>query len=157
MRASALFLLMFVTQVQAQSTSQPQVSAYFDRVDDGPAFFVECRNTTAGTLSSSAGDWPGMWPDSIRVDGVVPVQENMLGPGLSEDVKAGEYWRGIIALRQSSSGYGPPVKYDALKRISLNYPLKAGRHVIAFRCLGRWSGNFSFYWDDEQPRPNQAK
>ena len=157
MRVAALLLLVLIAQAQAQNASQPQVTAYFDRVDDGPAFFVECRNTTAKTLSSSAADWPGMWNVTVRVDGVVPPEENILGPGLSQDVKSGQPWRGIIALRQSSSGYGPPVKFSALKRISLTYPLKAGRHVIAFQCLGTWSSDFSFYWDDEMPQQNKRK
>lgn len=157
MRADALFLLLLIPNVQAQNTSRAQVTAYFDRVDNGPAFFVECRNTTAKTLSSSAPDWPGMWPDTVRVDGVVPPQENIVGPGLSEDVQPGKPWKGIIALRQSNSGYGPPVKFDALKRISLTYPLKAGRHVIAFQCLGTWSSDFTFYWDEELPQSNQRK
>lgn len=157
MRTTVLFLLLLVPQVRAQNISQPHVTAYFDRVDDGPTFFVECRNTTVKTLSSSAADWPGMWPDTIRVDGVVPPQDNLLGPGLSEEVRPGQLWRGIIALRQSSSEYGPPVKFDALKRISLSYPLKAGPHIVAFRCLGIWSSDFSFYWDGEPPQPNQRK
>ena len=157
MKNTVLFLLLLAPQARAQSTGQPQVTAYFDRVDDGPTFFVECRNTTAKALSSSAVDWPGMSPDTIRVDGVVPPQENLLGPGLSEEVSPGQSWRGIIALRQSISGYGPPVKFDALKRISLSYPLKAGFHVIAFRCLKTWSSDFSFYWDGERLQQNQQK
>jgi hypothetical protein len=157
MRSATLLLLLLMSHAQAKDAERPKVTAYFDRVDDGPAFFVECRNTTGKTLSSSAADWPGIWPGTVRVDGVVPPEENILGPGLSEDVAPGQSWSGIIALRQSSSGYGPSVKFDALKRTSLTYPLKAGRHVIAFQCLGTWSSDFSFYWDDERARSNERK
>ena len=86
MRSATLLLLLLMGYAQAKDSERPKVTAYFDRVDDGPAFFVECRNTTGKTLSSSTADWPGIWPGTVRVDGVVPPEEMILGPGLSQDV-----------------------------------------------------------------------
>lgn len=150
MRLNCICVLLLIIQVQAQNAGKPQVRAYFDRVDDGPAFFVECLNTGKVAVSSGAEVWPSIQSGTIRVDGVVvPPPQGFMGPGLSQDVAPGQTWRGIIALRQADSGYGPAVRFGALKRFALTYPLKPGRHVIAFQCGGTWSEEYPFYWDDE--------
>jgi hypothetical protein len=45
--AAMLFLGGFLF---AQGPSKPQISPFFDRLDNGPAFFVECRNASGQIL-----------------------------------------------------------------------------------------------------------
>ena len=150
MRAAGIVLLLITFQAQGQTPSKPQIAAFFSRIDDGPAFFVECRNGGGAKLSSSAGLWAGMGAGSLRVDGVLLPQQASMGPGLSTDVEPGQPWRGIIVLRQSETSYFPAVKFGALKRITQIYPIQEGRHVIAVQCEGIWSDDFAFYWENER-------
>jgi hypothetical protein len=47
MKAVLMVLLaVFMAQAMAQDSSKPRIAPFFDRIDDGPAFFVDCRNTT---------------------------------------------------------------------------------------------------------------
>jgi hypothetical protein len=48
----------------AQQPSEPQISPFFDLLDDGPEFFVESRNTSRQTLSSGAITWR----EALRID-----------------------------------------------------------------------------------------
>jgi hypothetical protein len=130
----------------AQAASKPQISAFFDRIDDGPAFLVECPNTTEGTLSS--GD--ERWTKAIRVDGaVVPETELRMPAGLTRKVNPGEIWRGILALRQSKQSYFPAVKFGAMVRSARVLMITEGKHSLAVQCGEVWSDDFTFYWDGE--------
>ena len=143
----AILLVTFITMAIAQDASKPKIAPFFDRVDDGPAFFVECRNTTGKKRS-----YPfSVWVQSLRVDGstVPSLDSNELGPGLTMDVEPGQLWRGIIALRQSSISFIPSVKFGALRRRAIVIPLSDGRHTIAVQCDGAWSEEFVFYWERE--------
>jgi hypothetical protein len=137
--------------VMAQDSDKPRITPYFDRIDDGPAFFVECRNTGGEPVSSGADVWPDA--SSVRIDGAtVPDDGVRIGPGLTTAVAPGQLWRGIIALRQSSNSFGPAVRWGALVRSSRVIPLGQGRHTIAVECAGVWSDDFKFYWEsDTQP------
>lgn len=142
----ATLLLLFSTNPLARDSQKPRISAFFDRIDDGPAFFVECRNTSGEPVSSGAG----VWTSSLRLDGTtVPDDELRTGPGLTTDVKPGQLWRGIVALRQSYRGFFPAVKFGALVRSARVLPLSQGRHSIAVQCAGVWSDEFEFYWESE--------
>ena len=130
----------------AQDSSKPTIAPFFDRIDDGPAFFVGCRNTTDQKISSEVS----VWIRSLRLDGTI-VSDNgsALGPGLTTQVAPGESWRGIIALRQSDRSFFPAVKFGALTRYARVLPLTQGRHTIAVQCAGVWSSEFEFYWESE--------
>ena len=143
--ATAALLLLFSANLIAQDASKPRISAFFDRIDDGPAFFVECRNTTSGDVSSGAGTWAS----ALRIDGTIVPDENRMGPGLTTDVGPGELWRGIIALRQSKRSFFPAPKFGALVRSARELSLSQGRHTIAIQCSGKWSEEFAFYWETE--------
>jgi len=67
MRSIAATILLLTGSLLAQKSSKPQISPFFDRLDDGPAFFVECRNTSGQALSSGAV----VWREALRIDGTV--------------------------------------------------------------------------------------
>jgi hypothetical protein len=129
----------------AQGPFKPQISPFFDRVDDGPAFFIQCRNPSGQTLSSGAK----VWREAIRIDGAVVPEPFELGPGLTMDVPPGETWRGILALRQSKSSFYPAVKFDAMVRSVREVALGEGKHTIAVQCGGVWSDDITFYWEGQ--------
>lgn len=153
MRAQLRFLvtvlLLAFSHLHAQSMSKPQIAPFFDKVDEGPAFFVECRNTESAKVSSASSQWPiGITGSgSIRVDGTVLDAGNFIGPGLHTDVEPGELWRGIIVLRQSQMSFFPAVNFGALVRSAFLHPLATGKHAISVQCQDMWSDEFAFYWE----------
>jgi hypothetical protein len=52
-RATVSLLLLLSINAVAQDSSKPRISPFFDRIDEGSAFFVECRNTTGETVSAA--------------------------------------------------------------------------------------------------------
>jgi hypothetical protein len=150
MRSIAAILFLFGSCLFAQGPSKPQISPFFDRLDDGPAFFVECLNTSGHTLSSGAI----VWREALRIDStVVPEPRWSRLPGLTMDVAPGETWRGILALRQSSRTFTPAVKFGALLREARDLPVTEGKHTIAVQCGGVWSDDFTFYWEGDTHNP----
>ncbi len=102
MRAVSTILLLFMfAQSEPQNRSKPLIAPFFDRADDGPAFFVECHNTTAEKISSGSPVWPSFSGGSVRLDGAEIPYTGGFGPGLTMDVAPGQLWRGIIVRRQS--------------------------------------------------------
>src|SRR3954451_10806910 len=135
-----------------QVPERPQITPFFSRVDESPAFYVECRNDTGGPVSSAAELWP--WaPGRLRVDGEPFVESGgIIGPGLSSTIEPGGIWRGIIALRQSREGFSAPVQFGANVRGGRIVPLPPGRHSISVRCGEKWSEEYVFFWEDESQR-----
>jgi len=150
MRSIAAMFFLLGGSLFAQQLSKPQISPFFDRLDDGPAFFVECRNTSGRTLSSGAITFR----DGLRIDGtVVPKPRWEPMPGLRTDVPPGETWRGILALPQSDRPFTPAVKFGALLREARVLPIREGKHTVAVRCGGVWSDEFTFYWEGDTVNP----
>jgi hypothetical protein len=148
MKSIAAMLFLLSGSLFAQQPSKPQISPFFDRLDDGPAFFVECRNTTGQTLSSGAVTFR----EALRIDGMVVLEPPRLSgtlPGLRTDVAPGETWRGILALPQSKRSFTPAVKFGALLREVRVVATGEGKHTIAVRCGGVWSDEFTFYWEGD--------
>ena len=146
MRLVAALLVFLSGSLFAQSPSKPQISAFFDRIDDGPTFFVECRNMTGETLSSGSISWT----KALRVDGsVVPELRWREMPGLTMNVASGETWRGILTLRQSDRPYSSAAKFGALVRSARVLAIAEGKHTLAVQCGGIWSDEFTFYWEGE--------
>jgi hypothetical protein len=143
MRPIAAMLFLLSGCLFAQAPSKPQISSFFDRLDDGPAFFIQCRNASGQTLSSGAK----VWREAIRIDGAVVPETFERGPGLTVDVPPGETWRGILALRQSHNSLYPAVKFGAMVRSVRELALGEGKHIIAVQCGGIWSDDFTFYWE----------
>jgi hypothetical protein len=143
----ATSLLLIGANVMAQDSYKPRISPFFDRIDGGPSFFVECRNTGVEQVSSGAD----VWASWLRIDGTVVPEESgvRIGPGLTTDIGPGQLWRGIIALRQSYHSFAAAAKFGALARSSRVIPLSQGRHTIAVQCAGVWSDDFEFYWESE--------
>jgi hypothetical protein len=151
--ATAFVLALFAWTHAAQTAPSPTISPYFDRIDDGPAFFVICRNNTTNNVSSVSTMWPSS-DENIRLDGKPLPPLGRLAPGLSTEIEPEKEWRGIIVLRQSEQRYYPAAKYGAFIRSARVQSLSEGRHTIAVRCAGTWSDEFSFYWDGEKRRKN---
>jgi hypothetical protein len=152
MKLALVLCLMFsaVAQMDQRGSSAPTVAPLFMSrgVDNGPAFLVECRNTTNAAVSSGSRAWV-LTRSAVRVDGGILDEPpgGELGPGLTMDVQPGGIWRGIIELRQSASGQSWAVALGAQTRMPIVVPLNAGRHTIAVRCNGVWSDDASFYWE----------
>lgn len=146
MRFLTTVLLLALLHLQAQSISKPHIAPFFDRIDEGPAFFVECLNTGRAKVSSASSLWP-LGTGSIKVDENLIDFGNFSGPGLSTNVEPGQSWRGIIVLRQSQMSFFPAVNFGALVRSALLHPMAAGEHAISVQCQGVWSDEFSFYWE----------
>jgi hypothetical protein len=145
MKSITAVLFLLSSSLFAQ-VSKPQITPFFDRVDDdGPAFFIQCRNTSGQILSSGAK----VWREAIRIDGALVPEAFERGPGLTMDVPPGKTWRGILSLRQSHSSYYPAVKFDAMVRSVRDVPLEEGKHTIAVQCGGEWSDDFTFYWEGQ--------
>jgi len=145
MRTIAALLFLLGGCLFAQAPSKPQISSFFDRVDDGPAFLIECRNTSGQTLSSGEK----VWREAIRIDGAVVPEPFERGPGLTMDVPPGKTWREILALRQSHRSLYPAVKFGAMVRSVREVALGEGKHTIAVQCAGVWSDDFTFYWEGQ--------
>jgi hypothetical protein len=137
-------------QSTAAVGSKPLVSSLFISrdTDVGPAFVVECRNTTGSPVSSGSEVWV-VSRSSLKVDGTSLDEPTggRIGVGLTTEVPRDGIWRGIIELPQSSSRRGSEVALGALVRVPVVVPLAAGRHTIAVRCNGIWSDDLVFYWE----------
>ena len=145
-----ILLIALLTQPAAaasQPTAGPEITPFFSRVADAPAFWVECRNDTGSAVSSGSAMWP-LAPGRLRIDGEFFVETGgIIGPGLTVDIEPGGVWRGIIALRQSRDGLSAPVKFGAHVRGGRIIPLSPGRHSIAVKCGESWSAEHVFFWE----------
>jgi hypothetical protein len=137
MKSIAASLLLLAGSVFAQQPSKPQISPLFDPLYDGPAFFVECRNTSGQTLA---------WRESLRVDGVVLPDSH--GP-LTMGAAPGETWRGILGLRQSNRSFTSALKFGAIVKSERAVAISEGKHTIAVQCGGVWSDDITFFWEGE--------
>jgi hypothetical protein len=152
MQIATILLLLpgMITQTGRNPQSMPTVTPMFMSrgADGGPAFFIECRNTTNAPVSSGSPIW-AFSRSAVRLDGTVLEESGgRIGPGLTVDIQPGAMWRGIIELRQSASGQSLAVALGANVRAPLNVPLSAGRHTIAVRCSNAWSDDLPFYWEN---------
>jgi hypothetical protein len=145
-------VLLLVTQVLAQGPVKPTIKPFFDRIDDGPAFVIECKNTNSSSVSSGASLWPGLGAGSVRVDGQTLDLGMGMGPGLTIQVAPGEFWKGIFALRQSQNNFYPAVNFGAMVRTAINHNIASGQHTIAVLCNGVWSDDFTFYWEEQRAK-----
>ena len=131
----------------ARASERPTLLPLFSNVADGPGFLVDCLNETGGPVSSLAA----LWPSALRFDGRVLEYSGGMGSGRPSTVLPGETWRGIVVLRQTSTGYVPGPKYGARVRISYILPIEEGRHTFAVRCGASWSDDLEFYWEAGKP------
>jgi hypothetical protein len=150
MKLTVIFLVVAGAIAQpARTSSIPTVTPMFMSrgVDNVPAFFVECRNTSNTPVSSGSLTWAFV-NNAVRLDGTI-LQDSggRIGPGLTMDIQPDGMWRGIIELRQSPSGQSWAVAFGANVRAPLTVPLNAGRHTIAVRCSDTWSDDVIFYWE----------
>jgi hypothetical protein len=150
--AIALWTLGWSIPAGNQAEQRPRIIPFFTRVDEAPAFYVECKNDSGTAVSSSSDRWA--WaPGRLRIDGQ-PYREpgGVIGPGLSTTIEPGGTWRGIIALRQSRDGFSGWPQFGANVRGGRIVQLSAGRHTIAVRCGNVWSEDLVFFWEDESQR-----
>jgi len=125
----------------------PTVTPLFMSREVGPAFLVECRNTTSTAISSGSETW-ALTRSAIRIDGtVLEEQGGRIGPGLTVDIPPGGTWRGIIELHQTVPRTSSVTALGANVRMGTSVALSAGRHMVAVRCAAVWSADLSFYWE----------
>jgi hypothetical protein len=143
-------ILIFAGLLQAGSPAAPPpvVTPLFlsRNVEEGPAFMIECRNTTGAPVSTGAMVW-ALDRDDFRIDGQILGPQGRMGPGLVSEVPPCGVWRGIIELRQAEARTFFAVTLGADTRGAFVVPLTAGRHTIAVRCGETWSADVPFYWE----------
>jgi hypothetical protein len=151
MRIMVMPVVLLVGLVQTAQTAQPlpTVTPFFmsRQAEEGPAFLVECRNTTSAGISSGSGTW-ALTRSAIRIDGSVLDEQGQIGPGLTMEIPPGGTWRGIIELRQTPPRNSYAVAFGANVRMQTVVPLSAGRHTISVRCAGVWAADLPFYWEE---------
>ena len=150
MRTAVMPVVLLVGLLQTGQTvlQLPTVTPFFmsREVEGGPAFLVECRNTTNAGMSSGSDTW-ALTRTAVRIDGTVLDEQGRIGPGLTMDIPAGGTWRGIIELRQAVPRNSYATALGANVRWPTVVPLSAGRHTISVRCAGVWAADLPFYWE----------
>jgi hypothetical protein len=148
MRITAMAVVLLVGLVRTGQTAliQPTVTSFFmsREVEGGPAFLVDCRNTTSTGISSGSETW-ALARSAIRIDGTVLDEQGRIGPGLTKDIPPGGTWRGIIELRPTVPRTSYATALGANVRMPTLVPLSAGRHTISVRCAGVWSTDLPFF------------
>jgi hypothetical protein len=142
-----MLLWALLSPALAQSPTRPGLTPLFisDEPGRGPAFMVECSNTTGQTQSSGADVWP-LIRSAIRLDGQALRDEGgRIGPGLTGPIQPGEKWVGIIELWQTAQQTARAVAFGAMVRSSVLEPVSRGRHTIAVRCDAQWSDTVVFF------------
>jgi hypothetical protein len=141
-------ILFLAGLLQAGPPPPPVVTPLFlsRNVEEGPAFMIECRNTTAAPVDSGSMFW-ATDQDDVRIDGTVLEPRGRVGPGVTSAIPSDGTWRGIIELRQAEQRTGFAVSLGANTRGALVVPLAPGRHTIAVRCGDTWSEDLPFYWE----------
>ena len=141
-------ILILAGLLQGGPPVPPVVTPFFlsRNVEEGPAFMIECRNTTGAPVSSGSMSW-ALDEDDFRIDGTVLEPRGRMGPGLASEIPPGGVWRGIVELRQAEPRTFHAVALGANTRGTIVVPLTAGRHTIAVRCGDRWSADVPFYWE----------
>lgn len=144
----SMALLAGLLQGQEAGPPAPRVIPLFmaREGEGGPAFMVECRNTTGAAISTGSLVWP-LARSAMRIDGVALEDQATMGPGLTMAIPSGATWRGIIELRQEEPRNFFAVALGSHVRSATVVPLQAGRHTIAVRCDGVWSADVPFYWE----------
>jgi hypothetical protein len=150
MRIMVMSVVLLVGLMQNAQTALPlpTVTPFFlsRQTEDGPAFLVECRNTTSAPISSGSATW-ALTRSAIRIDGRALDEQGQIGPGLTTEIPPGGTWRGIIELRQALPVNSYAVAFGANTRMPTVAPLSAGRHTISVRCSGVWTADLPFYWE----------
>ena len=137
--------LLPLATVHAQPEDKPRLVPLFSYVERGPAFMLECENTSS--IAVRAGDLLGRL--GYRVDGVEPKTiGGFAGSFLGGEprLQPMESWRIMVALRQESHGTSSS-DFGARFQLLWTFPLTPGRHTLAIRCLGNWSDELEFYWE----------
>jgi hypothetical protein len=143
-----MIALVLTAFIAAQTDSTPIVTPWFlsRNVEEGPAFLIECQNTTGAAIDSGSRYW-ALDQDDFRIDGTQLEPRGRMGPGLVSPIPVGAIWRGIMELRQAEPRTGYAVALGANTRGALVVPLTPGRHTIAARCGDEWSVDVPFYWE----------
>lgn len=147
-----LTIVLLAPSLGAQQITRPGLIPAFTPRESGPAFVVECRNT-----STSAVPWPTI--RKIRLDGsdlelVGGIAHSRVGtPEERFEVDPGATHRLLFVLSDgtarttSSPGQG----LGARVRQGWTVFLKPGSHRLAVECLGSWSEEVTFTWSPDTP------
>jgi hypothetical protein len=140
-----LFVASLYAHVEGQAQRR-QAVALFSNVEQGPAFMLECLNTSAAAIRA-----PELIREiALRVDGKLYEHTGGLSGSFLGGIpvfEPGQSWRVMLGLRQGSAGTKSS-DFGAVLRIPWLLPLEAGRHTIAVRCAGNWSEETEFYWEN---------
>jgi hypothetical protein len=147
MKCAFGFLILFSVhaQLQALDESTPRAVPLFSNVEQGPAFMLECLNTSGSAIPATEL----IQEIALKVDEQPYERTGGIGGSFLGGMpvfESGERWRVMIGLRQKPTGTKSP-DFGAALRSPWNLVLIAGTHTIAFRCLGNWSKEIEFYWE----------
>ena len=141
-------ILLLLAGLLQPEAPPPLVTPWFlsRNVEEGPAFLIECRNTTGTPIESGSMFW-ALDEDDFRIDGRQLEPRGRMGPGLVSEIPPDGTWLGIVELRQAAPRNGYAVALGANTRATYVVPLAPGRHTIAVRCGEVWSQDVAFYWE----------
>jgi hypothetical protein len=144
LKVLAVIGLLPLATLHAQNEEKPHLVPLFSNVEIGPAFVLECTNTSS--VAVRAGDLLGQL--GYRVDGVEPKTiGGFAGVFHSEPfLQPTQTWRWMVALQQDNHGTTTS-GFAARFQLLWTFPLTSGHHALSIRCLGNWSDEVEFYWD----------
>ena len=137
--------LLFAPAAIAQNADTPRAIPLYSNVEQGPAFMLECVNSTGGTLSAIQV----IAETALRVDGALIERTGGIAGSFIGGVPTftpGQQWTMMVGLRQRDVGT-TSAAFGAVLRSPWHLPLADGPHTIAFRCAGAWSDTIDFVWE----------
>jgi ketosteroid isomerase-like protein len=146
MRLTVLSGVLLLLSVDAHGQSPPRIVPLYSALENAPAVMLECVNRSAANLDVS--DF--IETSALRVDGQVhEITGGITGSFLGGPpvFLAGQSVRVMIPLKQRS-GATWSADLGAVLRSPWTIPLQPGQHTLAVRCLGNWSDELDFYWED---------
>lgn len=120
-----------------QVVPKPTIAALFSNDSSGPAFWIECSNSSGQSMRRV-----GRWVQSYRLDGVEPPPSGSGGSGGPETIAPGDVWHGAFLFSNTKT---KSEGADAAHTVSA--VVTRGRHTIAVQCMGAWSDDISFFWN----------
>lgn len=138
-------ILLHAPAFHAQTSDPPRAIPLYSNIEQGPAFMLECVNTTGGTLSAIQV----IAEAALRVDGALIERTGGIAGSFIGGVPSfspGQHWTMMVGLRQRDVGT-KNAEFGAVLRSPWDVPLADGRHTIAFRCAGAWSDPIEFVWE----------
>jgi hypothetical protein len=139
-----LLAILIWAHVEAQAPT-PHAAALFSNTEQGPAFLLQCVNTSAVPIPATDFNL------ALKVDG--KEIERGRGGSFAGGVpvfRPGQNWSVMLWLTSNATHSSST---SANLAMAWGLPLATGRHTMAFRCVSDWSEEIEFYWENTTSFP----